>query len=65
MRKISIVSGTAKKFLKVVYHEGPCPCFPAVIPLSRLYLEEAHRKDYVDHSSMPVSLAVETKLLHV
>ena len=53
-KKILTLGGRQKNYLRVTYNRGDLPILPAHYPLSRLYLEEAHK---VDHAGVeePIS----------
>jgi hypothetical protein len=44
--RLRVVAGRAKKFLRVAYDAEFVPLLPNSHPLSRLYLEEAHKTDH-------------------
>jgi hypothetical protein len=44
-KKIITLGGRQKNYLRVAYDKGVLPILPACHPLSRLYLEEAHKID--------------------
>jgi hypothetical protein len=45
-KKIITLGGWQKNYLRVAYDKGDLPILPARHPLSRLYLEEAHKMDH-------------------
>jgi hypothetical protein len=45
-KRIITLGGRQKKYLQVAYDRGDLPILPSRHPLSRLYLEEAHRADH-------------------
>jgi hypothetical protein len=45
-KRIIMLGGRQKKYLRVAYDESELPVLPSWHPLSRLYLEEAHRTDH-------------------
>jgi hypothetical protein len=51
-RKIITLGGRQKNYLRVAYDKGVLPVLPARHPLSRLYLEEAHRMDHAGVDAM-------------
>jgi hypothetical protein len=51
-KQIITLGGRQKKYLRVAYNKGVLPILPAHHPLSRLYLEEAHRMDHAGVDAM-------------
>jgi hypothetical protein len=51
-RKILTLGGQQKNYLRVAYDRGDLPVLPARHPLSRLYLEEAHKLDHAGVDAM-------------
>jgi hypothetical protein len=51
-KQIITLGGRQKKYLRVAYDKGVLPILPACHPLSRLYLEEAHRMDHTGVDAM-------------
>jgi hypothetical protein len=51
-KQIISLGGWQKKYLRVAYDKGVLPIIPARHPLSRLYLEEAHRMDHTGVNAM-------------
>ncbi len=51
-KRIVTLGGRQKKYLRVAYNRGVLPVIPARHPLSRLYLEEAHRMDHAGVDAM-------------
>jgi hypothetical protein len=77
-KRIITLGGRQKKYLRVAYDKGDLPVLPSRHPLSRLYLEEAHRTDHagvdamimrnwshVSHTGAPESVRCEESLLHL
>ncbi len=50
--QIITLGGRQKKYLRVAYDRGDLPVLPSRHPLSRLYLEEAHRADHAGVDAM-------------
>ena len=51
-KKIITLGGRQKNYLSVTYDRGDLPITPAHHPLSRLYLEEAHKVDHAGVNAM-------------
>jgi hypothetical protein len=51
-KKILTLGGRQKNYLRVAYDKGDLPILPALHPLSRLYLEEAHKMDHAGLDAM-------------
>ncbi len=51
-KKIIMLGGRQKKYLRVAYDKGVLPILPARHPLSRLYLKEAHRTNHAGVDAM-------------
>ncbi len=51
-KRIITLGGRQKKYLRVAYDRGDLPILPSRHPLSRLYLEEAHRTDHAGVDAM-------------
>jgi hypothetical protein len=51
-KKIITLGGRQKNYLSVTYDRGDLPILPAHHPLSRLYLEEAHKVDHAGVNAM-------------
>jgi hypothetical protein len=51
-KRIITLGGRQKKYLRVAYDKGVLPIVPDRHPLSRLYLEEAHRMDHAGVDAM-------------
>jgi hypothetical protein len=61
-KRIITMGGRQKKYLWVSYNRGVLPILPTWHPLSRLYLEEAHRMDHAGVDAMVMrSRSQETK----
>jgi hypothetical protein len=51
-KKIITLGGRQKNYLRVAYDKGVLPILPPRHPLSRLYLEEAHKMDHAGVDAM-------------
>jgi hypothetical protein len=51
-KRIITLGGRQKKYLRVACNKGVLPIVPACHPLSRFYLEEAHRMDHAGVDAM-------------
>ncbi len=51
-KRVITLGGRQKKYQRVAYNRGVLPFLPTRHPLSRLYLEEAHRIDHVGVTAM-------------
>ncbi len=54
--RLRVVAGRAKKFLRVAYDAEFVPLLPNSHPLSRLYLEEAHKTDHGGTDAMVMGI---------